>query len=140
MAIEGSKKNVSPAMPARIRLGMVGGGEGAFIGAVHRIAARLDDQYEFVAGALSSDPENAALSAAEIGIAADRSYADYREMARAEAAGPYSPGGCTADGLTSAISATRIACAVAGGLRNSPKPFSVSTGASVACSSAISAT
>jgi predicted dehydrogenase len=43
-------------MARRIRLGMVGGGQGAFVGAVHRIAARLDDQYELVAGALSSDP------------------------------------------------------------------------------------
>ena len=43
----------------RLRLGMVGGGRGAFIGAVHRIAARLDDRWELVAGALSSDPERA---------------------------------------------------------------------------------
>jgi hypothetical protein len=41
---------------ARLRLGMVGGGRGAFIGEAHRIAARLDDRYELVAGALSSDP------------------------------------------------------------------------------------
>ena len=46
-------------MQRRIRLGMVGGGQGAFIGAVHRIAARIDDQYELVAGALSSDPVRA---------------------------------------------------------------------------------
>lgn len=72
----------------RIRLGMVGGGQGAFIGAVHRIAARIDDQYELVAGALSSDPERAGASARELGIAADRSYASYEEMARAEAARP----------------------------------------------------
>jgi predicted dehydrogenase len=71
---------------AKLRVGMVGGGRNAFIGAVHRFAMRLDDQISLVAGALSSDPENAALSAAEIGIAPDRSYADYREMARAEAA------------------------------------------------------
>ncbi|MCF7646596.1 Gfo/Idh/MocA family oxidoreductase [Bacillus subtilis] len=70
----------------RIRLGMVGGGQGAFIGAVHRIAARIDDQYELVAGALSSDPERASASAGELGIAADRSYASYEEMAQAEAA------------------------------------------------------
>ncbi|WP_374831177.1 Gfo/Idh/MocA family protein [Paenochrobactrum pullorum] len=70
----------------RIRLGMVGGGQGAFIGAVHRIAARIDDQYELVAGALSSNPERANTSARELGIAADRSYASYEEMARAEAA------------------------------------------------------
>ncbi|AXL52911.1 oxidoreductase [Paraburkholderia caffeinilytica] len=63
---------------------MVGGGQGAFIGAVHRIAARLDDRFELVAGALSSDPQRAQASAAEAGIA--RSYADWREMARAEAA------------------------------------------------------
>ena len=68
----------------RLRLGMVGGGQGAFIGAVHRIAARLDDRFELVAGALSSDPERARASALEAGIA--RSYADWREMARAEAA------------------------------------------------------
>jgi len=72
-------------MPSRrLRLGMVGGGQGAFIGAVHRIAARLDDRFELVAGALSSDPERAQASAAEAGIA--RSYADWQEMARAEAA------------------------------------------------------
>jgi len=70
----------------KIRLGMVGGGQGAFIGAVHRIAARLDDRFELVAGALSSDPARAAASAAELGLA--RSYADFAEMARAEAARP----------------------------------------------------
>jgi predicted dehydrogenase len=71
-------------MTRRLRLGMVGGGQGAFIGAVHRIAARLDDRYELVAGALSSDVERAKASAAEVGIA--RSYPDWREMAQAEAA------------------------------------------------------
>ena len=68
----------------RLRLGMVGGGQGAFIGAVHRIAARLDDRFELVAGALSSDPERARQSAAEAGVG--RSYDDWREMARVEAA------------------------------------------------------
>jgi predicted dehydrogenase len=67
---------------------MVGGGDGAFIGAVHRIAARLDDCYEVVAGALSSDPERAVRSGAAIGLDPARSYTDYREMARAEAARP----------------------------------------------------
>ena len=62
----------------RIRLGMVGGGQGAFIGAVHRIAARLDDQYELVAGALSSDPARAHNSAAELHIEPGRSYARLR--------------------------------------------------------------
>jgi predicted dehydrogenase len=70
----------------RLRVGMVGGGRNAFIGAVHRLAMRLDGEIALVAGALSADPANAAASAAEIGLAADRSYADYRAMAKAEAA------------------------------------------------------
>ncbi len=69
----------------RLRLGMVGGGQGAFIGAVHRMAARLDDRYEFVAGALASDPERARASAAELGLAPDRAYGDFVAMAKAEA-------------------------------------------------------
>jgi predicted dehydrogenase len=68
----------------RLRLGMVGGGQGAFIGAVHRIAARLDDRYQLVAGALSSDPERARASAGDLGIAADRSYDSFETMASAE--------------------------------------------------------
>lgn len=72
----------------RLRVGMVGGGRNAFIGAVHRFAMRLDDQIELVAGALSSDPQNAAASAADLGLAPDRAYADYRAMAEAEAARP----------------------------------------------------
>jgi predicted dehydrogenase len=67
---------------------MVGGGTGGFIGEVHRRAARLDDRYELIAGALSSDPERARQSAADCGIPKDRAYIDYREMARAEAARP----------------------------------------------------
>ena len=70
----------------RLRLGMVGGGRGAFIGAVHRMAARLDDKYELVAGALSSTEENSRLSAADLHVAEDRAYSDFREMAKAEAA------------------------------------------------------
>jgi len=70
----------------RIRLGMVGGGQGALIGNVHRIAARIDDEYVLVAGALSSDPERAAASAREIGIDDERSYPDFADMATAEAA------------------------------------------------------
>ena len=69
----------------RIRYGMVGGGQGAFIGAVHRLAARMDDQYTLVAGALSSDRKRALASAAELGLAPDRSYANFKEMAKAEA-------------------------------------------------------
>lgn len=69
----------------RIRLGMVGGGQGAFIGAVHRLAARMDDYYEFVAGALSSDAARSKASGEELGLTPDRIYGDFREMAKAEA-------------------------------------------------------
>ena len=72
----------------RLRYGMVGGGRDAFIGAVHRFAARLDDSYELVAGALSADPANARRSAADLGLAPDRVYTAYAEMAAAEAARP----------------------------------------------------
>lgn len=72
----------------RIRLGMVGGGEGAFIGAVHRIASRLDDRYEMVSGALSSTPDRAVRSALALGLDPARSYADFAAMAAAEAARP----------------------------------------------------
>ena len=82
MAIEGRS---DAKQSGRIRLGMVGAGQGAFIGAVHRLAARMDDQYEFVAGALSSSPERSRASGAELGLAPDRIYTDYREMAKAEA-------------------------------------------------------
>jgi predicted dehydrogenase len=70
----------------RIRYAMVGGGRGAFIGAVHRIAARMDDRFELVAGALSANPENAKASAADLHIAADRAYTSYEEMLRVEKA------------------------------------------------------
>jgi predicted dehydrogenase len=69
----------------RIRLGMVGGGPGAFIGAVHRIAARMDDHYELVAAALSSDPARSRAGAQDLHIAPDRAYGSYTEMAAAEA-------------------------------------------------------
>ena len=72
----------------RIRLGMVGGGEGAFIGAVHRIASRIDDQYELVAGALSSTADKARRSGHALGLAPDRVYDDFAAMAKAEAARP----------------------------------------------------
>ncbi len=79
-------KGTSEKNTGRIRLGMVGGGQGAFIGAVHRLAARMDDHYEFVAGALSADPKKAKASGEELGLAKDRIYSDYAEMAKAEAA------------------------------------------------------
>jgi len=71
-----------------IRLGMVGGGQGAFIGAVHRMAARLDGEFALVAGALSSNPARAKASAAELGLDPARSYGSFAEMAKAEAARP----------------------------------------------------
>ena len=64
-----------------IRLGMVGGGIDAFIGEVHRFAARLDGQYDLVAGALSSTPEKAQRSGAALGLAPERTYSDFAEMA-----------------------------------------------------------
>ncbi|WP_299966507.1 Gfo/Idh/MocA family oxidoreductase [uncultured Roseobacter sp.] len=70
-------------MAQRIRLGMVGGGNDAFIGAVHRIAARLDDRYELVAGALSSTPERARASGEALGL--PRVYDDFKSMAVREA-------------------------------------------------------
>ena len=70
-------------MSNRIRLGMVGGGNDAFIGAVHRIASRIDDQYELVAGALSSTPEKARASGEALGV--PRIYDDFKQMAIREA-------------------------------------------------------
>ena len=71
-------------MSQRIKLGMVGGGQGAFIGAVHRIASRIDDRYELVAGAFSSNPEKSIASGEELGISSNRNYKDYLEMASKE--------------------------------------------------------
>ncbi len=82
MTIEGGDHVRKP----RLRLGMVGGGRDAFIGGVHRIAARIDDHYELVAGAFSSTAEKSKASAGDIGIHADRAYGTYAEMAVAEAA------------------------------------------------------
>jgi len=65
---------------------MVGGGRGAFIGAVHRMAARLDDRYELVAGVFSSDPQRSRDSAADLLLDPRRSYASVDEMVRAESA------------------------------------------------------
>jgi predicted dehydrogenase len=82
MAIEGRS---DAGKGGKIRFGMVGGGEGAFIGAVHRLAARMDDHYELVAGALASTPEKAQRSGAALALPADRIYDDYEAMAKAEA-------------------------------------------------------
>jgi predicted dehydrogenase len=72
----------------RLRLGMVGGGPGAFIGAVHRIAARLDDRFDLVAAALSSNPERSRAAALELHIAPERAYGSFSEMAAAESKRP----------------------------------------------------
>ncbi|GGK40268.1 Gfo/Idh/MocA family protein [Salinarimonas ramus] len=85
MTIEASGQD-GASRSRRLRLGMVGGGRGAFIGAVHRIAARLDDRWSLVAGALSSSPEKARASGADLLIAPDRVYDDAAAMAKAEAA------------------------------------------------------
>ncbi|MDP8917478.1 MAG: Gfo/Idh/MocA family oxidoreductase, partial [Pseudomonadota bacterium] len=81
MTIAGS---ADQKLSRRLRLGMVGGGRGAFIGAVHRIAARIDDRWELVAGALSSDPERAKASGEDLLLKPDRIYGDFNEMARRE--------------------------------------------------------
>jgi len=79
MAIEGTGQG----QRRRLRLGMVGGGPGAFIGAGHRIAARLDDRYELVAAALSTDPAKSLTGAKELNI--PRAYGSFQEMAAEEA-------------------------------------------------------
>ncbi|MBG89375.1 MAG: oxidoreductase [Verrucomicrobiales bacterium] len=75
-------------MSRKIRYGMVGGGQGAFIGAVHRIAAAIDQQIELVCGAFSSDPQRSKDSGAELFLPADRCYGTYEEMMKGEAALP----------------------------------------------------
>jgi predicted dehydrogenase len=72
-------------MEGKLRFGMVGGGPGAFIGDVHRMAATLDGEAELVAGAFSSDPHRSSQKGAELGLASDRVYASFGEMADAEA-------------------------------------------------------
>ncbi len=72
------------ASSRRIRLGMVGGGPGAFIGPVHRLAARMDDHYDFVAGAFSSDPERSRLAGIACRIDPDRAYPSWQAMVEGE--------------------------------------------------------
>jgi predicted dehydrogenase len=69
----------------RLRLGMVGGGPGSWIGEAHRLAARLDDRYALVAGSFSADPARGREAGAELLVPPDRCYEDYRRMAEAEA-------------------------------------------------------
>jgi predicted dehydrogenase len=72
----------------RLRLGVVGGGPGSFIGTVHRTAARLDDHYEVVAGVLGRNPERSRAAARALGLAEERAYADHGELLAKEAARP----------------------------------------------------
>ncbi|PYE54964.1 Gfo/Idh/MocA family protein [Deinococcus yavapaiensis] len=75
-------------MTRKLRMGMVGGGQGAFIGGVHRKAAALDGQIDFVAGALSSTPEKAVASGRELGLSGDRTYGSWQDMLAGELARP----------------------------------------------------
>ena len=70
----------------RLSLGMVGGGEGAFIGAIHRMAARLDGRWTLVAGAFSGDAHRSHAFGRTLGLGEERCYGDWRAMAQAEAA------------------------------------------------------
>jgi len=74
--------------PRPLRLAMVGGGQDAFIGAVHRMAARLDGQYELVAGALSSTPDKARASGLALGLTEERSYPSHEALIAGELAKP----------------------------------------------------
>lgn len=73
-------------MSRKIRYGMVGGGRGAFIGAVHRIAANMDGQIELVCGAFSADPEKSRASGGDLFLPRNRCYGSFREMIEGEAA------------------------------------------------------
>lgn len=72
----------------RLRLALVGGGPGSFIGAMHRQAARLDDRYAIVTGVLSSDPEKSKQAGRELGLDPDRMYSSVQEMLQSEASRP----------------------------------------------------
>jgi predicted dehydrogenase len=72
----------------KLRLGMIGGGQGAFIGAVHRLAAALDGHYELVAGAFSSRPETSRATGQQLGLNPARVYGSYQELIEQEKARP----------------------------------------------------
>ena len=75
-------------MNRKLKMGMVGGGRGAFIGAVHRMAANLDGKIELVAGAFSSNPKKSKLSGKDFFLDPSRVYGSYQEMAEKESALP----------------------------------------------------
>jgi predicted dehydrogenase len=81
MPIDGTTETRAP----RIRLGMVGGGRDAFIGGVHRIASRIDDEYELVAGCFSSTAEKSQASGRDLGLDPSRVYDSFADMAKREA-------------------------------------------------------
>ncbi len=83
-----SDNTVLRLLGRRLRLAVIGGGPGSFIGAMHRQAARLDDRYELVAAALSSDPERGCAAGQAIGVALDRCYPSGQILIDAEAARP----------------------------------------------------
>src|SRR5207245_6187972 len=76
---------VNPPLNRKLRMGLVGGGQGAFIGRVHATAAILDNRAVLVAGALSADPAKAKASAPDYDIKPERAYGSYQEMVAAEA-------------------------------------------------------
>ena len=68
----------------KLRLGMIGGGQGAFIGAIHRLAAALDGLYSLTAGAFSGDPEKSHATGVLLGLPAERVYDSYQALIEAE--------------------------------------------------------
>jgi predicted dehydrogenase len=81
-----SENTVFKLLGRRLRLAVIGGGPGSFIGAMHRQAARLDDRFELVACALSSDPERALLAGRDIGVVQERCYPNGQALMQAESA------------------------------------------------------
>ena len=84
-AFEPRAKGKVTVMIRKLKMGMVGGGRDAFIGGVHRMAARLDGEIELVAGAFSSDPEKAKRSGEDLSLESERVYRDYQTMVETEA-------------------------------------------------------
>ena len=85
---------------AQLNWGMIGGGEGSQIGPAHRLGARLDGIYDFVAGALDHDPVAGRAYAQRLGVAPDRAYGDWREMLARHQAGQV----CLIEGSDHALS------------------------------------
>ncbi len=90
----------------RLRIGMIGGGQGAFIGAVHRIALAMDREFELVAGCFSRDASNTRKTGAELGLDPGRCYATFEEMAAKEAG---LPAGQRIDAVSGSTRSGRVA-------------------------------